>query len=188
MLHPDTEVAIRLGGRPGTEEWLAELPTLVGHYASWWGLRTLEPFSEGRSSCCVACERADGGTAVLKIAPPWHGVERETAALAAWEGVAAPQLLAKDLPGRALLMERILPGTPLPGDTPIEQVAELLDRTHVEPTGGREIPALGTELLRRLEMRLRESLMRQTLRTRPRKSKPWLIGMLSITHGDCATG
>jgi streptomycin 6-kinase len=81
-----------------------------------------------------ACTTRDGDAAALKLNPPssdgFAGTpEQEAAALRAWNGRGAVELLAFAPDQRALLTRRAVPGTPLPpGDEPaaLAAVADVL--------------------------------------------------------------
>jgi streptomycin 6-kinase len=87
-------------------------------------------------SCCLAVTTGTGEPAVLKLSGPWTPADTEGAALAAWDGAAAPTLLRLDSEGDALLLERIRPAQPLrTPDSPAElrQIAALIEALHAPP-------------------------------------------------------
>lgn len=88
--------------------WLSALPRLVDECAEQWSLELEEPFAYAYASLAVPA-----GDAVLKIPFPDRESEFEAAALALWDGDGAARLLAYDPARRALLLERLRPGTPL---------------------------------------------------------------------------
>ena len=100
-------------GWPGGAAWLDRLPALVAECAEQWTLVLDEPLSGGNVALVVAARRADGSPAVLKLSFPEHESEHEADALLHWGGEAAVRLLERDDDRRALLLERVLPGTPL---------------------------------------------------------------------------
>ena len=96
--------------------------------------RDLTPVEE-LGAGLVACLRPDGGEVVLRLPPsPARGRE-EIAALRAWGGRFAPDLLELDDVGTGFLLERIRPGTPAV-DASAEEVAEVLRALHVAPPDG----------------------------------------------------
>ncbi|WP_026370474.1 aminoglycoside phosphotransferase family protein [Kallotenue papyrolyticum] len=92
--------------------WLTRLPVLLPHYAERWSLRLGAPFALAYNYV-VAATRADGTPAVLKLGVPTAELIAEIAALRCFAGHGAARLLAADPDGGALLLERLLPGTPL---------------------------------------------------------------------------
>jgi streptomycin 6-kinase len=106
-----------------------------------------------------ACTTASGDDVVLKLTPTPEAALREVAALGHWIGTGATvRLIHADLEHSALLLERIRPGTHLPGnDDPvaIEVAAELLPRLHQVPTGRFAFPSREETYLQ-MERRSRE--------------------------------
>lgn len=134
------------------DDWLAELPDIASGYAQEWGLTLSEPLEGGSVSAVIGAtqnsEAQDSTEAVLKVYPPWvptvntmftpAGVE--ATALRYIDGDCAPRALAND--SRALLLERIDPGTAL-HDMTAEQTATLIQQFSkpVAP-GTRTVPLL----------------------------------------------
>jgi streptomycin 6-kinase len=84
--------------------------------AARWGLTLGPPFPvvPGRSGNLVApARRADGLACVLKVSPHVAAIRAEYAALEVWAGQGAARVLTSDLELGALLLERVVPGTPL---------------------------------------------------------------------------
>jgi len=101
------------------DEWVEQLPTAIAVCSERWGLTVGEPLSGGLVGHVFACTTRGGDAAVLKLNPPssdeFAGTpEQEAAALRAWDGRGAVELLAFAADRRALLTRRALPGTPLP--------------------------------------------------------------------------
>ena len=72
-----------------------------------WGLELGPPFALGRYSFVAPA----GEDAVLKVTPPEDDEsDEEGDALALWDGDGAVRLLRRDVPRRALLLERARPG------------------------------------------------------------------------------
>lgn len=109
---------------PSAERWLDALPTRLSALAErWWvALDLATPPLAGRTSVVVR-GRLDGAPVVLKLAflPDHAAVEAE--ALRAWDGAGAPRLLKADTAAGALLLEAIVPGTPLIADPAPPSVA-----------------------------------------------------------------
>lgn len=66
------------------------------------------------TSAVFGCVDTAGRDVVLKVAPPEMRPDLEAAALNAWSGLGAPRLLDFDPGLGALLIERVMPGLPLP--------------------------------------------------------------------------
>jgi streptomycin 6-kinase len=97
-----------LEGSADGRAWLAALPGLVEECAEQWELELEEPFPYAFASLAIPA-----GDVVLKIAFPDRESEFEAAALELWDGDGAVRLLDFDAERRALLLERLRPGTPL---------------------------------------------------------------------------
>ena len=118
-------------------DWLAELPDRLADCVQRWELRVGPPFPCAFASLAMPAELPDGTPAVLKIQYPDDDSRHEATALDRWAGRGAIRLLAHDAPGRALLVERCVPGTPLhelPPDAALDVAIGLLPRLGV-PTG-----------------------------------------------------
>ena len=125
--------------------WFERLPTLLRQAVEARGLTVQRVHAPGgRSSLVVLVRRADGGPAVLKLAPPQAGPAEERAALAHWDGRGAVRLLdAPDGPDRAedgaLLLERLRPDVSLralPESRAMLEAADALRRLWTEPPAG----------------------------------------------------
>ena len=80
-----------------------------------WSLEMGEPLSGGHRSDVHAVRRPGGFAAVLKVCASTRDAADEAAALSAWTPTeVAVRLLDADLRAGALLLERLVPGTPLP--------------------------------------------------------------------------
>ncbi|MDP9492445.1 MAG: aminoglycoside phosphotransferase family protein [Actinomycetota bacterium] len=113
---------------PGGPEWLDRLPGIVEELAERWSLDLEEPIETGHSLVIPA------GEAVLKINPLDEESEQEAHALDRWNGVGAARLLERDDELRALLVERLRPGTQLwtrSDDEATEIAAGVLERLWV---------------------------------------------------------
>ena len=94
-------------------EWLKALPDLVKDHAQKWELEVQEPFPLNYNYVAPVT-RKDGSEAVLKIGfPADREFKTETEALAIFNGEGMCKLLEADKEGSAILIERIVPGTPL---------------------------------------------------------------------------
>src|SRR5947207_2172925 len=111
----DDELRVRLGRRFGAavETWLDELPPTLSDLAERWQLELGSLIQRGSISVVIRCRAADGRHAVLKVSPARKRILDEAAALARWNTVHVPAVLAVDETIGALLIEAIEPGTPL---------------------------------------------------------------------------
>jgi len=90
--------------------WQAGLPARLCAAAAAWSLTLGDPLSEAPTRRVMAARGPRGEPLVLKCALPGPPMEAECRALAAFAGRGVPRLLAHDLAGGLLLMERALPG------------------------------------------------------------------------------
>lgn len=130
-------------GDAAAAEWLGQLPALTDRALSAHSVsldRVCAP--GGRSSLVLLVRRADGTSAVLKIAPPGAAPALERAALAHWNGWGAAELLpAPDagVPEGALLLERLhheVSLRSLPEAKALLEAAGTVRRLWVEPPAG----------------------------------------------------
>lgn len=133
-----------VGAGAGTA-WLKALPDLLRQALDRRGLAVERVHAPGgRSSLVVLVRRADGGPAVLKLAPPQARPADEWAALAHWDGRGAVRPLDDPAgPGAgadgALLLERLRPDVSvrsLPEARSMLEAAETLHRLWTEPPAG----------------------------------------------------
>jgi streptomycin 6-kinase len=118
------------------EDWGEQLPAAIAVCAERWGLTVGDLLSGGLVGHVFACTTREGDAAVLKLNPPssdeFAGTpKQEAAALRAWKGRGAVELLAFAPDQRALLTRRALPGTPIPpGDDhwALHAVADVLSQ------------------------------------------------------------
>ncbi|PWU59961.1 aminoglycoside phosphotransferase, partial [Micromonospora globispora] len=99
---------------PAGREWLAVLPDRLAKCVERWELRVGRPFAYAFASLAMPAELPDGTPAVLKLQYPDDDSVHEATALAHWAGRGAVRLLAHDAERRALLVERCVPGAPVP--------------------------------------------------------------------------
>jgi streptomycin 6-kinase len=92
--------------------WLARLPELLTECAERWALTLEAPFALSFNYVAPAT-RADGTPVVLKLGCPNPELLTEMTALRLFEGPSVCRVLELDLERGALLLERVLPGTPL---------------------------------------------------------------------------
>jgi streptomycin 6-kinase len=117
---------------PIARAWLDRVPEIASGWAEQWNL-TLGPALEGGSVSVVLRVETAQGPAVLKLAAPWsRTAAQEVAALRAWDGDGAARLLTASDDGRALLLERVQPGTRAAG-LDASQVADLIGKLSRPP-------------------------------------------------------
>ena len=117
----------------------ARLRRFAEECAERWALRLGEPLPGGNIALVLAAERADGTAAVLKVSPPHPESDPEADALACWAGDGAVRVLERDRERRALLLERLVPGTTaweVDEDEATRAVAGVLRRLAIEPPPG----------------------------------------------------
>jgi streptomycin 6-kinase len=108
--------------------WLQDLPRAVEESAAHWKLRLGEPFPYAFTSLAIPGRMEDGRDVVLKVQYVDRETEHEALALRHWDGDGAI-LLLDQFPARdALLLERCIPGTPVPPDKALEVLIGLLPR------------------------------------------------------------
>lgn len=108
--------------------WLDDLPRAVEESAAHWKLRLGEPFPYAFTSLAIPGRMEDGRDVVLKVQHVDRETEHEALALRHWDGDGAI-LLLDQFPARdALLLERCIPGTPVPPDKALEVLIGLLPR------------------------------------------------------------
>jgi len=94
-------------------DWADSLPALIQHAEELWELTVGEPYEGGHAAWVAPAERADGSRCVLKIPYPDDESLHEPDGLLWWDGDGAVRLLERDEGTRALLLERLVPGTSL---------------------------------------------------------------------------
>jgi streptomycin 6-kinase len=133
------------------EGWLATVPLLVGELADAWGLQIHGPPGPLSFHYVVQATRKDRSPAVLKIGPTGPGhLAIEAAALDAYAGHGAVQLLAYDPARGALLLEQASPGAsaaalvPVDDDAATAAIIEVTRRLHDQPASQCPLPDLAT--------------------------------------------
>ena len=95
------------------EEWLRDFPALLQECAEQYALELLPPFLNLSFNYVTPVRCADGTEAVLKLGVPHPELRSEIAGLRIYDGKNAARLFDSDAERGVLLMERIMPGTPL---------------------------------------------------------------------------
>jgi len=100
---------------PEGTAWLEQLPNALRDLARRWALTLGRPFDGEEGSCAwvAPVTRADGTTAVLKLAMPHMEGAHELHGLRFWDGDSTVRLLEADEDLGAMLLERCEPGTAL---------------------------------------------------------------------------
>lgn len=93
--------------------WLERLPALVDECAQRWSLDVRAPFLPLSINYVAPAVRADGTEVVLKLGVPNKELTCEIEALRLIAGDGSVQLFDADADRGILLLERLLPGTPL---------------------------------------------------------------------------
>jgi streptomycin 6-kinase len=87
--------------------WIAGLPALAAVYLERWQLQIDGQVASGAVALIIPVARQDGLRAVLKLQPVDDETSGEPAALRAWAGRGAVQLLEHDPRSGAMLLERL---------------------------------------------------------------------------------
>jgi len=129
--------------------WMQRLPELVHRAQQRWQLRLTEPFGVGTAAWTAPGTLPDGTPVVVKISYPHDEARHEAAALRAWHGWAAVELLDHHAQDWALLLRRAHPGTPLLHDTSAADLRlghglEVLRNLHQADITGAPMPHLVT--------------------------------------------
>ena len=130
-------------------QWLAELPDLVLAICACWRLTVAGPPQHGGMGIVIPV-RQDGTRCMLKISWLDAATTDEAAALAAWQGRGAVQVLAVAPEDGAMLLERLDGQRTLSGVELTQALAiagQLLRRLAIPaPPGFRQLPAVAEEL------------------------------------------
>jgi streptomycin 6-kinase len=108
--------------------WLDDLPRAVEESAEHWKLRLGQPFPYAFTSLAIPGRMEDGTDVVLKVQHIDRETEHEALALRRWNGDGAILLLDRFPARDALLLERCIPGTPVPPDQALDVLIGLLPR------------------------------------------------------------
>jgi streptomycin 6-kinase len=108
--------------------WLDALPQAVDESSAHWRLKLEEPFPDSFTSLAIPGLTDDGADVVLKLQYIDRETEHEAEALRAWAGDGAILLLDRFADRDALLLERCIPGTPVPSSEGVDVLIGLLPR------------------------------------------------------------
>ncbi|MDQ3180298.1 MAG: aminoglycoside phosphotransferase family protein [Acidobacteriota bacterium] len=94
------------------EQWLNDLPRIIGELEETWSLKVEKPFPNLSYNFVAPCAFISGAKAVLKIALPLNNPEifNEANFLNMADGKGAVRLLKFDKNHRAILLEQLTPG------------------------------------------------------------------------------
>ncbi len=95
------------------QAWLDSIPALAARAAERWSLVLGEPFEGGMAGWTAPAITAAGTEVVVKLSYPHDEARDEAAALGAWRGAGAVEVLGADADDWALLLRRLRPGTSL---------------------------------------------------------------------------
>lgn len=131
----DDRQRLRLERRFGSQvdEWLTELPSIVGGLASEWRLAIEGPAPHGRTAVIICVRCSDGTQGVLKLSPDSSLAVTEARILRMWEATGdVPKVWKVDEERGAILMEWIA-GDPVSAGgvvPPMEAIGSLIARLH----------------------------------------------------------
>ena len=100
-------------GEPEGRAWLDGLGDRVARAVQRWALDLGQPFESGMAAWTAPARTAGGDDVVVKLSFPHLEARDEAAALVAWDGNGAVDLLASEPSDWALLLRRLQPGSSL---------------------------------------------------------------------------
>ena len=194
-------IADRLRRRFGddVEPWVWRLPTLLAELTDRWSLRLGTAFTDGSTSVVLPCVTVEGWSAVLKLSPDHTFLAEQARVLRAFAPSGrVPEVLAADVTVGALLLEAVLPGTPLTRlpAPPVSEFGALLHDLHGSVAHPEHVVERGLldwteEFLPRFERRLAEPAVAEFVRAddllRSRALRDRIVGNASrivLLHGD----
>ncbi|HEX6130154.1 MAG TPA: aminoglycoside phosphotransferase family protein [Actinomycetota bacterium] len=137
--YDDFVAATRARIGDGVEGWLDGLSELIAELVARWDLSLGDPLPGGAIGYTVAAVRGGSDPVVLKVTYPDGWFPEEVAALLAWDGRGAVELIDHD-PRGATLLERAVPGTSLLDDAYEQRAmmlaAAVLERLWIHDPGG----------------------------------------------------
>ena len=119
----------------GGPDWLDSIPARAARAVERWHLVLGEPFETGTAAWTAPAVTAAGADVVVKLSYPHPEARDEAAALAAWHGVGAVEVLGADDDDWSLLLRRLL----LPEPRPCTAEPPVRPRP-AEPAAGRPLP------------------------------------------------
>jgi len=94
-------------------EWLERLPSILADWSQRWSLTVDPPFEPLSYNYVAPALRADGTSVVLKLGVPRSDFVSELEALRLFDGRGIVRLLEADSEHGVMLLERLVPGSPL---------------------------------------------------------------------------
>jgi streptomycin 6-kinase len=135
----------RVHGEKG-RQWLMTLPALVAECRTRWSLELDQPFENLSYNLVYPGRTSTGIEIVLKLGVVCDELTTEIAALTLFDGVGAVPLLDHDQVLGILLMERVVPGTPLfklqDGAEAVRTAAALMRKLWRDPPVDHAFPSL----------------------------------------------
>jgi streptomycin 6-kinase len=135
-------------GEAEAASWLEGAVVRARALLQEWRLLPLEVLSGGSMSLCIKCEGSDGDLLVLKIPANADGGAAEIAALRAWNGNGAAQVLRVDPATSAMLMNYL--GEVGQDGYGLDDIGDLAERLHEGDPGGYEFETVDANLTRRI--------------------------------------
>lgn len=136
-------------GAERAETWLAGAVECARRLVEEWRLTPREVLTGGSFSLCLRCEDEHGAETVLKVpADPAQGAA-EIAALQAWSGDGAAQVLRTDPESSAMLMNFL--GRVGQGGYGLADIVDLAERLHRGTADGFDFAEVGDNLDRRVD-------------------------------------
>lgn len=108
------------------KKWLQDLPLIIAQCRDKWSLKVSPPFNLNYNYVAPTT-RVDGSKVVLKIGFPLdEEFQKEIAALGLFSGEGMVKLLEIDEDNQAILLEQVIPGTPLSSLEDDEEATRIL--------------------------------------------------------------
>ena len=182
----------------GAEQWLADLPELVGSLLREWSLTLGPAFTGGTEAFVAAVTQADGTPAVLKLLVPRDdlSVHHEILVLQVADGDGCARLFRSEPARNALLIERLGPSLHdlgLPFETRLPILAATAQRVWRPATGlglttgaekGRRLAHAITELWDELDRPCSERVVAHALACAERRIAAHDDERAVLVHGD----
>ncbi len=112
-LPPDFEQRMRNVFGPAGRDWLARLPSLIRACEEKWSIEATGPRPDLSYNYVTGAVREDGSRVMLKMGVPHRELYSEMKTLEAFGGDGCVRLLQSDRDLGAMLLEYVVPGTPL---------------------------------------------------------------------------
>lgn len=143
-----TENILNTWGIKG-KKWLQNLPNIVEHCIQKWNLKNLS-IAKNLFFNYVAFAEIDRGKVVLKLSFPGSEINQEIKVLKYFNGHGTTKLYDYDLENAAMLLEAIVPGTPLSTLFPNQDqesmiiFAKVMKKLHSKPLAFNELASSKT--------------------------------------------